>query len=75
MFWIDQAIERRERVGDIGDVKVLAFGQPGGEEMFMGDTLAKLAAAVGHSVRIVLGEFLQVIALPAVFAQKLFFLI
>ena len=75
VFWIDQAIERRERVGDIGDVKVLAFGQPCGEEMFIGDKIAKLAAAVSHSVRIVLGEFLQVIALPAVFAQKLFFLI
>ena len=75
VFWINQAIECRERIGNIGNVEVLAFGQPGGEEVVVGDKIAKLAAAIGYCVRIVFLEFPQVIAFPTVFTQKLFFLI
>ena len=75
MLRVDQAVKGRERIGDVGNVKILAFGQPGGEEMVIGDKITKLAATVGHRVRIVFREFPQVVAFPAVFAQELFFLI
>ena len=75
MLRVNQAVESRKSVRDIGHVKVLAFCKPGGEEVFVCNKVSKLTAAIIYRVCVLLRQLLEILCLPAVPTQELFLLI
>ena len=71
----NQPAERRQRVTHIGNIKILAHAEPGGEEIFVGDKIADvfLHPFDGFGVVLVYG-FQQLIVIIVVFQKFGFFI-
>ena len=71
----NQPAERRQRVTHIGNIKILAHAEPGGEEIFVGDKIADVFLHPFDGFGVVLGYgFQQLIVIIVVFQKFDFFI-